>query len=84
MRQLWDEWESNIQLMFHPYENITVDEQLLPFRGRCSFWQYIPSKPAKYGIKIWAACCTKPKFAWRLQVYTGKGRNCLPEINQGK
>jgi len=63
MRQLWDEWESNIQLMFHPYENITVDEQLLPFRGRNPFWQYIHSNPAKYRIKIWAACCNKTKFA---------------------
>ena len=24
------------------------------------------------------------KFSLRLQVYTGKGRNCSPEINQGK
>ena len=33
IRQLWDKWESNIRRMFHPYENITIDEQLLPFRG---------------------------------------------------
>ena len=50
--QFWDKWESNIRRMFHPYENITVDVQLLYFRGRCLFWQYIPSKPEKYGIKI--------------------------------
>jgi len=31
-----------------------------------------------------AARGTKTKFAWRLQVYTGKGRNCRPEVNQGK
>jgi len=76
--------ESIIRRMFHLYENITVDEQLLPSRGRCPFWQYISSKPEKYEIKIWAACCTKTKFAWILQVYTGEERNCCPEINQGK
>ncbi|GBP30200.1 hypothetical protein EVAR_94508_1 [Eumeta japonica] len=31
---------------------ITLDEQLLAFRGRCAFRQYIPNKPAKYGIKV--------------------------------
>jgi len=84
IRNLWDKWETNLRRLFHPYENVTVDEQLIPFRGRCPFRQYIPSKPAKYGIKIWAACCTKTKYAWRLQVYIGKGRNCQPEVNQGK
>ena len=28
--------------------------QLVAFRGRCPFRQYIPSKPAKYGLKFWA------------------------------
>ena len=64
IRCLWNKWESNLR----PYENVTVDEQLVSFRGRCPFRQYIPSKPVRYGIKIWAACCTKTKYAWRLQV----------------
>ncbi|KAF2889736.1 hypothetical protein ILUMI_16437 [Ignelater luminosus] len=32
-------------------EFCTVDEQLVFLSGHCSFRQYIPSKPAKYGIK---------------------------------
>ena len=32
--------------------NVTIDEQLLSFRGRCIFKMYIPSKPDKYGLKI--------------------------------
>ncbi|XP_047104929.1 piggyBac transposable element-derived protein 3-like [Schistocerca piceifrons] len=35
-----------------PNDSLTVDEQLVPFHGRCSFTQYMPSKPAKYGIQI--------------------------------
>ncbi|KAF0026097.1 hypothetical protein F2P81_020834 [Scophthalmus maximus] len=31
--------------------DVTVDERLVPFRGRCPFKQYILSKPGKYGIK---------------------------------
>ncbi|KOC68994.1 hypothetical protein WH47_09551 [Habropoda laboriosa] len=33
--------------------NLTIDEQLFPYKGRTKLTQYIPSKPAKYGIKIW-------------------------------
>ena len=35
---------------------MTVDKQLVCFRGRCPFRQHIPSKPGKYGIKVWAIC----------------------------
>ena len=34
---------------------VTIDELLKPFRGRCSFWQYMPSKLDKYGMKLF--CC---------------------------
>ena len=34
-------------------DNLTIDEQLEPFTGKVSFRQYMPSKPDKYGMKIW-------------------------------
>lgn len=42
-------------------ENCTIDEMLEGFRGRCSFRQYIPIKPNKYGIKIQALVDSKIK-----------------------
>ncbi|XP_037397808.1 uncharacterized protein LOC119264150 [Pygocentrus nattereri] len=47
-----------------------------------TFRQYIPSKPAKYGIKIWAACDAASSYVWNLQVYTGKCNGGAPEKNQ--
>src|SRR4029434_991827 len=44
----------------------------MPFRGRCPFRHYIPSKLAKYGIKIWAACDATSSYAWNLEVYIRK------------
>lgn len=63
---------------------MTVDECLVPFRGRCSFKQYIPSKPGKYGLKIWAACDAKTSYCWNMQVHTGKPAGAQPERNLGK
>lgn len=58
--------------LYYPAKNVTVDEQLVAFRGRCPFKQYIPSKPAKYGIKIWTLCDSKTSYVWKLQIYIGK------------
>lgn len=83
IRNIWDKWNKRLRLYLNPGENLTVDEQLVSFRGRCSFRQYIPSKPAKYGIKIWALCDCESKYAWNLQVYLGRDRNTHSEKNQG-
>ncbi|XP_029900730.1 piggyBac transposable element-derived protein 4-like [Myripristis murdjan] len=70
--------------MFNPGPEVTVDERLLHFRGKCPFRQYMPSKPGKYGIKIWAACDARTSYAWNLQIYTGKDASGIPEKKQGK
>lgn len=85
IRELWDKWVDNQQRIYVPHETITIDEQLLGFRGRCEFKQYMPSKPAKYGIKFWVLCDSVTNFAWNLQVYTGKSTpDAAPEKNQGQ
>ncbi|CAJ0946462.1 unnamed protein product [Ranitomeya imitator] len=49
---IWNIFIKNCTKLYNPSTKVTVDEQLVPFRGRCKFIQYMPSKPAKYGIKI--------------------------------
>ncbi|XP_064841881.1 piggyBac transposable element-derived protein 4-like [Oncorhynchus masou masou] len=83
IREVWDLWKARLLALYNPGPDVTVDEQLVPFRGRCPFRQYIPSKPAKYGIKSWVACDTKSSYAWKMQVYTGKAAGGGPEKNQG-
>ncbi|XP_042164360.1 piggyBac transposable element-derived protein 4-like [Oncorhynchus tshawytscha] len=83
IRKVWDLWEARLPALYNPGPDVTVDEQLVPFRGRCPFRQYIPSKPAKYGIKSWVACDAKSSYAWKMQVYTGKAAGGGPEKNQG-
>nr|XP_061799518.1 piggyBac transposable element-derived protein 4-like [Nerophis lumbriciformis] len=70
--ELWRMWNSLLPRLFNLGREVCIDEQLISFRGRCSFRQYIPSKPAKYGLKIWALCDVNTAYAWKLDVYTGK------------
>ncbi|KAJ8333447.1 hypothetical protein SKAU_G00414550 [Synaphobranchus kaupii] len=82
--KLWEMWAGRLGLLFNPGNDICVDEQLVPFRGRCKFRQYIPNKPAKHGIKIWVVCDVATSYAWTMQVYTGKQEGARPEVNQGR
>lgn len=43
IREVFEYFIANFQNNFIASEYLTVDEQLLAFRGRCSFKQYIPS-----------------------------------------
>ncbi|KAF2879420.1 hypothetical protein ILUMI_26748 [Ignelater luminosus] len=47
-----DEFKSQCKKNYQVGEYSTVHEMLEAFRGRCKFQQHIPSKPAKYGIKV--------------------------------
>lgn len=69
---------------YTPGANLTVDEQLYPYRGRTRFTQYIPSKPAKYGIKVWWICNARTSFPLGGQIYTGKSSPGVRKVNQGE
>lgn len=53
-------------------ENVTIDEMLPGFRGKCPFRQYIPSKPNKYGIKCFALVDAKLYYTYNIEIYAGK------------
>lgn len=62
----------NIENIYSPGENLSLDEALVLWRGRLCFRQYIPNKTAKYGIKLYELC-TPDGFILNAIVYTGKG-----------
>lgn len=71
-RYIWDLFLVNCRQKFIPSDCVTVDEQLVPFRGRTKFLQYMPSKPAKNGIKIFWVCDARTPYAIDGIVYTGR------------
>ena len=68
IRVLWDKWVEILSKLHNPGTNVTVDEQLVAFRGRCPFNQYIPSKPSKYGVKIWTLCDSASSYVLKIQI----------------
>ena len=67
-----------------PGSMLTVVEELVTFRGRCPFKQYIPSKPGRYGIKFWIWSDSKSSYVYNTETYIGKKPNAGREVNLGE
>lgn len=53
---------------------ITIDECMVPFKGRLSIKQRMTSKPVRWGIKIFELCDSETAYLSRFEVYLGKER----------
>ena len=62
-RHMWELLLANRRENFTLKDCVTIDKQPVPFGGRCRFIQYMPSKPAKYGIKIIWMCDSRVPYA---------------------
>ena len=77
IRVIFELFVKRLPKHFIPGENLTVDEQLVSFRGRCAFVQYMRQKPAKYGLKFWALCDADSRYVLSVDLYTGKKDNVI-------
>ena len=68
--------------MYKPTKNLTIDEQLYPYLGHTKFRQYISSKPAKYGIKIWWICDAENAYPLKGIIHTGQVGNVRGKIKE--
>ncbi|XP_050527851.1 piggyBac transposable element-derived protein 4-like [Daktulosphaira vitifoliae] len=71
IRSIFDEFVLRCENYYTVGANVTIDEMLESFRGRCSFRVYIPSKPNKYGIKIQALVDSSTFYTSKMEVYVG-------------
>ena len=51
---------------------VSIDDCLVPFKGRSTHLQYIPSKPHKWGIKVWCLSESGTGYVTNWSMYTGK------------
>ncbi|XP_046399949.1 uncharacterized protein LOC124166462 [Ischnura elegans] len=65
--------------------HMSLDEQMVPFSGRCLFRQYVPSKPNPLGLKCFVLAASDG-LVLDFHMYTGKGtvpENDLKEMGLG-
>lgn len=72
VRPIFDRVQQCLMSSYRPHKSVSIDEAMIPFRGRISFRQYIPAKPCKYGVKVWELADSTNGYIYQMQVYTGK------------
>ena len=73
--KIWEEFIEVCKTKYKPSSYVTIDEQLVGFRGHCPFRMYIPNKPAKYGLKLVLLCDVSTKYLINACPYLGKSTN---------
>lgn len=58
-----------------PGQVLSIDEGMVPFKGRLSFKQYMKDKPTKWGLKCFLLCDAQTGYMHKFSVYTGKNQD---------
>ena len=74
-REVWNLFESKCRENYKPSAEVCIDEQLIPFRGRCLFRQYLLSKRDKYGMKLFLLVDCNTGYVYTGQPYVDKVGN---------
>ncbi|XP_046685368.1 piggyBac transposable element-derived protein 4-like [Homalodisca vitripennis] len=82
IRPLLNKLQETYKACYAPSRFQSIDESMIPFKGRSGIKQYMPDKPTKRGYKVWVRADEKG-FISQFQIY----EECLPEgkhMNQGE
>jgi len=71
VRPLLDLLKERFTSVYMPGSVVSIDESMVPWRGRLSFKQYIPGKAHKYGVKIYKLAAVNG-YTWSYMIYTGQ------------
>ena len=72
VRPIVEHMKTRFRQYFVPHKCLAIDEAMIKFNGRLKFKQYMPSKPTKFGIKVWEICDSSNGYCLDFDVYTGK------------
>ena len=72
VRRLLDLVTPKFESEYIPHKQVSVDEAMIPFKGRLSFKQYMKDKPTKWGTKVFTLCDATNGYVHCLQIYTGR------------
>ena len=75
VRKLLDLLSPRFLSQYNTHEELSVDEAMIPFKGRLSIKQYMKDKPTKWGIKVFVLADERNGYTVRLQIYAGKNSN---------
>lgn len=65
----------NFQRHYIPFQEISVDESMVGYKGRVSFRMYAPKKPTKWGLLMRTVACPHTGYLLNAVLYCGRNPN---------
>jgi len=72
IKPFFDAIVKNFREVYSPEENIAIDESLMLYKGRLPMKQFIPTKRARFGLKLYELCESGSGYIWNSIVHTGR------------
>ncbi|KAM0728009.1 PiggyBac transposable element-derived protein 4 [Formica fusca] len=69
IRNIWNKFVENCKKSYLPSESLAIGDRLKNFRGKCSFVQHVPNKPAHNGLKIISLVDVKTSYTCNMELY---------------
>lgn len=82
--EIFNKFVPNCQRIYTPGANMTIDEMLISFRGRCKYKMYIPNKPCKYGLKLMCLADARNHYFYNGYLYCGKNSDSISLTEEEK
>ena len=76
LKKIWEVYQAllrNFQKAYLPERDLSVDESLMPYKGRLGWIQYIAAKRARFRIKFFTLCESQTGYICNTIMYAGKG-----------
>lgn len=82
IRPVLDVLHTTFLSAMEPEEFQSVDEQIIPFKGKHTTKQYIPKKPKPWGFKVWVRAGASTSYMYQFELYQGAtgGRGRVGEL----
>ena len=74
IRRVLNHMKQKFGQFYIPRKCLSIDEAMIAYKGRVRFKQYVPSKPTRWGIKVFELCDSVSGYCLDFDVYTGKDR----------
>ncbi|XP_018897457.2 piggyBac transposable element-derived protein 4-like [Bemisia tabaci] len=84
IRAPFEKLRQSFKDLYTPFQNLSIDESLLLFKGRLSFKQFIKTKRARFGIKFYKLCQSDSGYIWDIMLYLGAKTEIADKYHIGK
>jgi len=75
--KIWPVYEyfaHKFRSVYSPKQELSLDESMIPWRGRLKFRTYNPGKITKYGVLVRMVCEAVSGYVYNMEIYSAEGK----------